>query len=92
MKLSPFRMANALAASFAIVHTSFDLLSLVAPNYLKFVFNSWFHGFNLQVLIVQDTYSWSLPNIIFGWFTSVLVAWVIGFMIGFFYNLFLGEK
>lgn len=91
-KLNSAKLALALGIAFAVVHTGFDLLSLVAPEYLKFVFNSWFHGFNLRLVVLEETHSYDLPKIIFGWVTSVSVAASIGYLIGFFYNRFLGEE
>lgn len=88
MKLDSLKLASSIALAFALIHTSFDLLSLLAPELLKFTFNSWFHGFNTGLIILQSNHSYDFPKIIFGWLTSVATAWVIGYLIGFFYNLF----
>jgi hypothetical protein len=92
MKLNELKLALALSLAFAVVHTFFDLMSLISPETLKFVFNSWFHGFNVGIVILQDNHSYSFPRIIFGWFTSVGTAFSIGYLLAYFYNRFLGEK
>ncbi len=87
-KLNPVKLGNAAALAFALVHISFDILSLLAPDTLKFIFNTWFHGFKLRILIVEETFSISPENILIGLVTSVIVAWLIGFSVGYFYNYF----
>ena len=91
-KVNSVKLANAVALSFAVIHVSFDLLSLVAPNTLKFIFNTWFHGFNLKVLVLEDTFAISLQQITIGLVSSVSTAWVIGYLIGYFYNRFSKES
>lgn len=87
-KLNPVKLGNSIALAFALIHISFDILSLLAPNMLKFIFNTWFHGFNLKILVLEETFSISAQNILIGLVTSVVVAWIIGFSVGYFYNYF----
>ncbi|MEX0621980.1 MAG: DUF5676 family membrane protein [Candidatus Woykebacteria bacterium] len=85
-QINPVRLGNSLAVAFALIHIGFDFLSLVSPKAVKLIFNSWFHGFNLKILVLEENFAFSLPKVILGLITSVALAWVIGFLIGFFYN------
>lgn len=87
-KLNPVKLGNSAALAFALVHVGFDILSLLSPDVLKFIFNTWFHGFKLKILILEETFSFSPQNILIGLVTSVAVAWIIGFSVGYFYNYF----
>lgn len=87
-KLNPVKLGNSVALAFGLVHISFDILSLLSPNTLKFIFNTWFHGFKLRILVLEETFSISPQNILIGLVTSVVVAWLIGFSVGYFYNYF----
>ncbi len=86
MKLNPIKLGNSVAFAFLLVHLSFDLLSLIAPGILNFIFTSWFHGFSVRLNILDTYEGFSFAKMVFGLITSVSVAWMIGYGIGFFYN------
>lgn len=86
MKLNPVRLGNSVAISFLLVHLSFDVLSFFAPGILNFVFTSWFHGFSVRLNVLDTYQGFSFFKMLFGLLTSVAVAWVLGYLIAFFYN------
>ena len=86
MKLNPFKLANSIALAFLVIHLSFDALSFFAPNILEYIFTSWFHGFKVRLNILDTYQGFSLTKMLFGLVTSVAVAWIIGYLIGYFYN------
>ncbi len=87
-KLNPTKLGFALALSFGLIHFSFDLLSFISPVLVKTIFNTWFHGYSFKLVILQGNYDFPIQKLIVGLGTSVTVVWIIGFLIGFFYNYF----
>ena len=87
-KLNPTKLGSAVALAFGTVHVLFDILSIISPNLLKFIFNSWFHGYNLRLKLLDDARDFSIEKMLIGFVTSVAVAWFMGFMIATIYNFF----
>ncbi|HLD19370.1 MAG TPA: DUF5676 family membrane protein [Candidatus Nanoarchaeia archaeon] len=82
----PIAFANALAVVGIVLYIGCRILTLVVPDLLFAVGQSWFHTFNLEAVrgaVPMDIGAFLLGGITFG-----VLAWVTGYAFGYLYNNF----
>lgn len=81
----------ALAKSFAVIGFVGYLLcilgTIIFPEFLMTLFNSWFHGVDITSLRPVDS-NWVLGtgNLLIGLVTFPAASWITGYFIAFLYN------
>lgn len=86
MKNTPTVTANAIAVTTAIVFVLCRVLVGLFPEASFTVAQSWFHGIELSRL---DVWSLSFSSFVLGLISSLITAWVIGYIFASVYNYFL---
>lgn len=84
--LKPIPFANALTAIGLGLYVVCRVLSLVVPDLLFTVGQSWFHTFSLDSS--RTVASWELGAFLLGGITFGALAWVTGYAFSFLYNRF----
>ena len=82
---------NSLAKSLAFVSLAGYLIcvlgTILFPEFLMTLFNSWFHGINLTSLSPTDgNWVFGTGNLLLGLITFPIFGWLTGYFIGHFYN------
>lgn len=85
MKLSLYALPNALAVTTGIIYVACRVLVGLFPEVSFAVAQSWFHGIGLSKL---DTGNLTLTSFVFGLVSSMVLAWVVGFVFVKIYKLF----
>ena len=82
---------TALAKSFAVVGFVGYLLcvlgTIIFPEFLMTLFNSWFHGVDISVLRPADgNWVFGTGNLLLGLLTFPVAGWITGYFIASLYN------
>jgi hypothetical protein len=83
----------ALANSFAVVAFVGFIICVIAtiifPEFLMSLFNSWFHGVDLSLLSpANGNWVFGTGNLLLGLLTFPVLGWVTGYFIASLYNKF----
>lgn len=83
----------ALANSFAVVAFASFIICVIAtiifPEFLMTLFNSWFHGVDLSLLEPSDgDWVFGTGNLLLGLITFPIISWITGYFIAVLYNKF----
>lgn len=87
MKLNEQALANASAVLVAIVYVVCALFVAVLPDFSRAVAGSWFHGIDLDSIWTGTPRG----NFVLGFISSVILAWVSGWLFARVYNKFVGK-
>ena len=87
MKLNSLALANAATVVLLVVYVFCRILSLLAPDFLLSLGQSWFHTIDLGV--VGTTASLNLGEFLLGAVSLGIITWVITYATAFVYNRFL---
>lgn len=82
----PIALANSLTIVALIVYAFCRVLSLIAPDFLFSISNSWFHTFSLGG--TKSTDPFSITAFIFGAVTLGLLVWGTAYLGAILYNKF----
>lgn len=75
--------ANALALAMGVFYVLCALLSAVAPDLFRSIGQAWIHSYNLSAIPAD---SLTASGFVWGLVTSVVTAWIFGYLLGWFYN------
>lgn len=78
--------ANAAAAVTAAVYVVCLVLSIVTPDLLISLSNSWIHAISLESLRTGETVDFGTA--LWGLVSSSVFAWLVGYGFAYFYNKF----
>ncbi len=87
MKLNPAGFASALGITSAILYFVCGILAAVTPQFLLYIFKTWFHGMNLDALVPADGHIFNLTLFIIGLITFTATGWGSGWLVAIIYNL-----
>ncbi len=85
MKHNSIAVANAFAATIGIFYIGCRLLVGLFPDLMFSIAQSWFHGIELTKL---GTWNLSMATFLVGLISSVIFAWVTGYIFVTVYNYF----
>ncbi len=88
MRIKPKASAKAIAWTTGIIYSLCALTVIYFPDLAMAVTQSWFHGVDISLLA---TFEVSIGSFTTGLVTSMLAAWVAGYLIAGFYNYFSKE-
>ena len=82
--LKPFAFANAFTAVGLLLYVVCRILSLLVPDVLYIVGQSWFHTFSLGSS--KTVAPLEIGTFVFGGISLALLVWVSAFAVAWFYN------
>lgn len=85
MRLQPIALAKAFAWMTGIVYSLCALAIIYFPDLAMGIAQSWFHGIDISLI---QSFEVSLESFITGLITSMLAAWLAGYLLAGFYNYF----
>lgn len=77
MKNNPMATANSLALTVGIIYIACRILVGLFPGLMYSIAQSWFHDIKLTQLDVE---SLSISTFILGFVSSIVSAWIVGYM------------
>ena len=82
---------TALAKSFAVLGFAGYVLCILGtvlfPEFLMTLFNSWFHGVDISILKPADgNWIFGTGNLLLGLLTFPIISWFTGYFVAFLYN------
>lgn len=89
MKHNPVSTAHAAGATTAVLYLVCRFLIGIFPEASYQVVQSWFHGLELQKL---GSWNLNMGNFFLGLVSSVVGAWILGYIFSTFYNIFEPKK
>jgi len=89
MKHEPITIANAAAATTAILFITCRILVSLFPSLMFTIAQSWLHGVALTKF---DPTSLSISSLLIGLVSSTVTVWVISYVFAQIYNYFLKNK
>ena len=78
--MKPVALANALTSVFLFAYLVCAALVYIAPNFVFSIAQSWFHGWNLD--IVRASSPASLVSVVFGAVSLGVYIWVLAYLFG----------
>jgi hypothetical protein len=79
----PIVIANATAATVAVLFVVCRLAFVLAPELSLSVSRSWFHGIDISLIASQQ-----MGGLVLGLVSSTIAGWLVGFVFAWFQNLF----
>ncbi|MDO8551265.1 MAG: DUF5676 family membrane protein [bacterium] len=88
MKFQQVALANAIAATTAVIYVVCALAIALFPDASMMIAKSWFHGIDISKIYYNQITAGSL---VLGLITSIIGSWLLGYMFARFYNSFAGK-
>ena len=89
MKHEPIITANAIAGTVGVIYVVCRILVGLFPDLSFTIAQSWFHGIELTKM---NSWNLSVGSFLLGLISSVITAWLVGYLFAFLYNFFLKGK
>jgi hypothetical protein len=90
-RLNVWRFALAAAVTFAALSAICAIAVTLWPDATIAVFNSWFHGLDLKLLVPPGGRPVTVGQVVFGAISAAVVSFVGGAILAGCYNLFSGR-
>ena len=86
--MKPIALANSLAVVAFLGFSICIVWAVVDQNTFIAFWNSWFHGFDINILIPEGGLQINVGQVIFGIVSFTLSAWLGGYLVAWLYNHF----
>jgi len=89
LQVNKIALAHSLATISLVGYIICILVTVIFPESLMILFNSWFHGMDLSVLSPADgNWVFGTGSLVLGLVTFPIFGWITGYLIASLYNKF----